>query len=102
MLSESFLSESIVLYSRNGHGLRILLSNVSYLFLQVVPSRRFLLVLLALKIEENEKGPVKLIQQVKKSLFIFTVGVKSVPLYHFKLAYVVLHVAVKQFFETHF
>ena len=34
--------------------------------------------------------------------FIFTVFVKSVPLYHFKLAYVVLQMAVKEFFETHF
>ena len=32
--------------------------------------------------------------------FIFTVCVKSVPLYHFKLAYVVLHIAVKEFFKT--
>ena len=29
--------------------------------------------------------------------FIFTVCVKSVPLYHFKLAHVVLHMAVKEF-----
>ena len=34
--------------------------------------------------------------------FVFTVCVKSVPLYHFKLGYVVLHMAVKEFFETHF
>ena len=33
--------------------------------------------------------------------FIFTIDVKSVPLYHF-LAYVVLHVAVKEVLETHF
>ena len=33
--------------------------------------------------------------------FIFTVGVKSVPLYHFKLAHLVLHMAVKEVFETH-
>ena len=31
------------------------------------------------------------------SSFIFTVGVKSVPLYHFKLAYVVLHMVGKGF-----
>ena len=37
----------------------------------------------------------------ENSSFIFTVCVKSVPLYHFKLAYVVLHMAVKEFFETH-
>ena len=33
----------------------------------------------------------------ENSSFIFTVFVKSVPLYHFKLAYVVLHMAVKTF-----
>ena len=38
----------------------------------------------------------------ENSSFIFTVCVKSVRLYHFKLAFVVLHVAVKGFFETHF
>ena len=38
----------------------------------------------------------------ENSSFIFTVCVKSVSLYHFKLAYVVLHMAVKEFFETHF
>ena len=31
----------------------------------------------------------------ENSSFIFTVCVKSVPLYHFKLAYVVLHMAVR-------
>ena len=36
------------------------------------------------------------------TLFIFTVCVKSVPLYPFKLAYVVLHMGVKEFFETRF
>ena len=34
--------------------------------------------------------------------FIFTVCVKSFPLYHFKLAYIVPRIAVKEFFETHF
>ena len=34
--------------------------------------------------------------------FIFTVCDKSVPLHHFKLAYVVLHMAVKEFLESHF
>ena len=34
----------------------------------------------------------------ENSSVIFTVCVKSVPLYHFKLAYVVLHMAVKRFF----
>ena len=55
-----------------------------------------------LEISDVIKGPVKLIQRVKNSLFIFTVCAKSVPHYHFKLAYVVLQVAVKEFFETHF
>ena len=41
-------------------------------------------------------------QSLKKDSFIFTVYVKSVPLYHFKLAYVVLQMAVKEFFENHF
>ena len=38
----------------------------------------------------------------EKYSFIFTVFVKSVPLYHVKLAYVALHMAVIEFFETHF
>ena len=38
----------------------------------------------------------------ENSSFIFTVWVKSVPLYHFKLAYVVLHMAVKEFFKPSF
>ena len=38
----------------------------------------------------------------ENSSFILTVFVKSVPLYHFKCAYVILHMAVKKFFETHF
>ena len=33
----------------------------------------------------------------ENSSFIFTVCVKSVPLYHIKLAYVVLHTAAKEF-----
>ena len=48
------------------------------------------------------KGPVKLIQQVKMAHSFFTVCVKSVPHYHFKLPYVVLQMAVKEVFETHF
>ena len=39
---------------------------------------------------------------VENSSFIFTICIKSVPLYHFKLGYVVLHMAVKEFFQTHF
>ena len=50
---------------------------------------------------ENDKGPVKLIKRENGS-FIFTICAKSVPLYHFKFAYVVLQMAVKEFFETHF
>ena len=38
----------------------------------------------------------------ENSSFIFTVCVKSVSLYHFKLAYVDLHMAVKEFFENKF
>ena len=38
----------------------------------------------------------------ENSSFIFTVCVKSVSLYHFKLACIVLHMAIKEFFETHF
>ena len=34
----------------------------------------------------------------ENSASILTVGVKSVPRYHFKLAYVVLQTAVKEFF----
>ena len=45
------------------------------------------------------KASVKLMQRVKIAHFLC---VKSVALYHFKIAYVVLHMAVKEFFETHF
>ena len=38
----------------------------------------------------------------ENSSFIFIVCVKSVSLYHFELAYVVLHMAVKEFFKTRF
>ena len=38
----------------------------------------------------------------ENSSFIFTAGVKSVPRYHFQHGYVVLQMAVKEFFETHF
>ena len=47
------------------------------------------------------KGPVKLIKQVKTA-HSFLACVKSVPPYHFKLAYVILQMAVKEFLETHF
>ena len=36
----------------------------------------------------------------ENSSFIFTVCVKSVPLHHFKLAYVALHMAVKECFKA--
>ena len=46
-------------------------------------------------------GPITLSQRTceanaagQNSSFIFTVCVKSVPVYHFKLAYIVLHMAV--------
>ena len=42
------------------------------------------------------KGPVKLIKGVKIVHSFFTVGVKSVPLYHFKPTYVILQMAVKK------
>ena len=38
----------------------------------------------------------------ENSSFIFTVCVRSVPPYHFKLAFVILQMAVKEFFEIHF
>ena len=38
----------------------------------------------------------------ENSSFTFTVYVKSVPRCHFQLAYVVLQMAVKEFFEIHF
>ena len=54
-------------------------------------------------VRDPNKGPVKLIKQVKIArAFIFTVCVKSVPHYHFELAYVILQMAVKEFFEAHF
>ena len=40
-------------------------------------------------------------QAGENSSFIFTVCVKLVPRYHFKLACVILQMAVKEFFETH-
>ena len=52
---------------------------------------------------EVGKGLVKLINTVgENSSFIFRVCVKSVPHYHFKLAYIVLQIAVNEVFETHF
>ena len=50
---------------------------------------------------QDGKGPVKLIKWVKIAQS-FLVCIKSVPCYHFKLAYVILQMAVKEFFETHF
>ena len=38
----------------------------------------------------------------ENSSFIFAVCVKSVPLYHFKLDYLVLHMTAKEFFENPF
>ena len=46
----------------------------------------------------RHKGPVKLIKRVKIALSFL----QSVPSYDFKLAYVILQMAVKEFFETHF
>ena len=51
----------------------------------------------------QDKEPVKLANQVgENSSFLFTVCVRSVPRYHFKLAYVILQMAIKEFFETDF
>ena len=52
---------------------------------------------------KDSKGPDKLMQRAgENSSLIFTVCVKSVPRHHFKLASVVLQMAVKEFFETLF
>ena len=40
-------------------------------------------------------------QEGENCSFIFIVCVKSVLRYHFKLAYVILQMAVKEIFETH-
>ena len=47
------------------------------------------------------KGHVKLIQRVKIA-HSFLQSASNLSLSHFKLAYVVLHMPVKEFFETHF
>ena len=47
----------------------------------------------------NYNGPVKLMLRVKIAHSFLQ---KYVPLYHFNLAHVVQHMAVKEFFETHF
>ena len=47
-------------------------------------------------IEIFDKGSVKLIKRVEIA-YSFLVCVKSVPRYHFKLAYVILQMAVKEF-----
>ena len=52
--------------------------------------------------EVFDKGPVKLIKWVKIAHSFFTVRVRSVPRHHFKLAYVILQMAVREFFETDF
>ena len=49
----------------------------------------------------GRKGPVKLMQRVNIAYSFFTVSAKSVARYHFKLAYVVRQMTVKEFFETH-
>ena len=46
------------------------------------------------------KGPVKLIKQVKIAHSFLPVCLKSVPRYHFKLDYAVLQMAVKEFSKT--
>ena len=48
-----------------------------------------------------QKGHVTLIKRVKLA-HLFSACVRSVPRYDFKLAYVILQMAVKEFSETHF
>ena len=48
------------------------------------------------------KGPVKLIKQVKIAHSFFANCVRSVPRYDFKLTYVILQMAVKEYFRTDF
>ena len=57
----------------------------------------FTVVILYLLLKTCEANPAG-----ENSSFIFIAGVKSVPLYHFKFAYVVLDMAVKEFVEAHF
>ena len=47
------------------------------------------------------KGPVKLVKRVKIPHSFYSLCQISSS-YHFKFAYVVLHMAVKGFLETHF
>ena len=47
------------------------------------------------------EGLVKLIKRVKIA-HLFLQCAKSVPCYHFKLVYVILQMAVKEFFDTNF
>ena len=47
------------------------------------------------------KGPVKLIKRVKIAHSFLQSVSNPVPRYHFKLAYVILQMAVKELFETH-
>ena len=54
------------------------------------------------KIDKLDHGTCEANLASENSSFIFTVRVKSVPLYRLKLAYVVLHIAVKEFLKIHF
>ena len=50
-------------------------------------------------IEIFDKGPVKLIKRVEIAhSFLHSLSDRSVPRYHFKLAYVILQMAAKKFF----
>ena len=49
----------------------------------------------------DAKGPVKLIKGLKVAHSFLQSCVKSVPRYYYKLAYVILQMAAKEFFETH-
>ena len=55
-----------------------------------------------LEVTKFHKGPVELMQEAKIAHSFFSGSFKSVPLCHFELAYVVLHMAVKELFKTFF
>ena len=70
-------------------------SNSNYIsFMSLITKITNCLMRLLLLYPIGFKGPVKQIQ--------WMIIVKSVPLYHLKLVYVVLYMVVKEFLETHF
>ena len=48
-----------------------------------------------------QKGPVELIKQVNTALSFLALS-NLFPFFHFKLSYVVIRMAVKEFLGTHF